>query len=354
MKRKCQVLLAVLLMLTAAGCGADKASSGAAEQSSAVSTEAAEEDEAQTTAESTEAEEENAADTTAEDEPETAASAETETTTASGNTDTQQEKPAVKTGGPLTDRLNERIRSWDRGDIMLHCGYEEMGIKTEVTVAQYQDRQYLCMDMLGIALINIYDGSRCYVIDRPSGTYFVDENAEAFDGNEISVVQDLLDESQKGAYRGTGNEVYRGQNAVYEEFVLAETEGVQTLGKFYYANDELIGFRLSEGDKELDIDYRIEFRESSDSSLYTLPDGLREITAEEFSEQMTQRMAEAVGGLENLPFAEETESGKEQAGECAGWGGTCGEAHCTHPESRSHPVCSAAVFGNRIRCEQPH
>lgn len=298
MKQKLTGLLALLLLLTASGCGADRSAAESPAETVPAETTVLTETTAVTTAETT-------AETTAD----TAAAAETtaETTdSAADQTDvtrttrTQDENAPAVTGGRLTDQLSAKLAAWDRGDIVLRCGYEEMGMQTDVTVMQFEGRQYMSMQMSGIELITLYDGTHYYLLEPKSSTYSVGDDEEGIGDNELSVVQQLLEETGSGKFNGTGQEQYRGQNAVYEEFLLDDTTAEPVLGRFYFVSENLIGFKLSQGEESMDVDYRIEFREDTDSSVYAVPSGYREITADEMNEQIISLLSESLGDLEGL------------------------------------------------------
>ena len=274
---------AALILLTASGCGSTPAEQSPAETAQVTAAEPETTAAPETTIRTTE--------TTA------------ETTTAESTETTAAAEPDPAAENTMTAQILRKIETWDKGHVNIDFGIEQDGAGTEVHLTQYGKKNRFTMKLISFEIEMCSDGETVWTLDKQRKTYSAQKVGTEGGADEMAP-ENALAEASMGKYLGTGTDTYEGKECIYEDFQL-KNDGEDQAVRFFYDNDgNVLGAKVNDAEAgEYFMDYRVEFTENTDESLFRLPDGYTEISSDEMSQQI---MSDMFGMLADLMGEAET------------------------------------------------
>jgi len=141
------------------------------------------------------------------------------------------------------------------------------------------DKFAVSIDVSGIMSSDmLYDGKDMYCIDKALGYYYKSSMSPEAGSAEMNAY--LVSDSAADCFLGDGIEEVNGVAYIYEEY---DIEGQKI--KYYFDENAEVIYAGSDADGYyIYFDFIVEFADSKDESIFAIPDGLTEVTEDEYVE----------------------------------------------------------------------
>lgn len=178
-----------------------------------------------------------------------------------------------------TIALMEKISEWKDGNIAINFSAIEDDVEAAVRINVLDKKAYaeiVAADLF--SMITISDGQYVYMVDDKHKVYCKEEST-ASAVEETDMGEFLIDKDSDYENTGVYKEEVNGVEYICEEFV-ADGEKM----KYYFnADGEICGIGVSEEEGVEFVNFTVEFYDKADDSVFALPDGYTEVTADEYA-----------------------------------------------------------------------